>query len=258
MSRVARNSFESKFFHIMVQGIGKEKIFEESIYKEKYVNNLIKEAEKYKVEILAYCIMNNHAHILIYIEEIASMTKMMQSLNTKFAIYYNKAKERCGYVFRDRFKSECISTQAYLENCVRYIHNNPVEAGICEKKSEYKYSTYNQYVNKNGIINDNIIKLCFLDIQNYMIKIDYEVFINSFIDIEDGNSKKENLANAFDRIVKRDNIKLNEINDYKIFKITNELLDCSITTKKEVANLLEISDSKLSRIMKKWQKNEYL
>ena len=91
-----------------------------------------------------------------------------------------------------------------------------------------------------------------------MIKIDYEVFINSFIDIEDGNSKKENLANAFDRIVKRDNIKLNEINDYKIFKITNELLDCSITTKKEVANLLEISDSKLSRIMKKWQKNEYL
>lgn len=252
--RVSRQKYESEFFHIMVQGINKEKIFEKSIYKEKYVNNLIDESQKYEVKILAYCIMNNHAHILVHTIDKEQMTKMMQVLNTRFAIYYNKTNERCGYVFRDRFKSEAITSQAYLENCVRYIHDNPVKAGICKKKAEYKYSTYNQYMNKDGIITDEIINLCFLSVGNYKLRIDYEVFLNSFIDVAEECGMTEKLYEKFDQIVKRDDVKLNEINDYKIFKITEELQEGTNITRREITKLFGLSDSKLSRIMKKWGK----
>ena len=66
--------------------------------------------EKLDVQIIAYCIMNNHAHILIKTNNIHELGKYMQCLNTKYGKYYNKKYNRIGYVFRDRYKSEGIYT----------------------------------------------------------------------------------------------------------------------------------------------------
>lgn len=254
--RISRKCYESNFFHIMVQGIRKENIFKESINKEKYFNSLLKKVDEFDVKILAYCIMDNHAHILVHTSESSNLTKIMQSINTKFAKYYNKKNQNCGYVFRDRYRCENILTQTHLENCIRYIHNNPVSAQMCEKQADYEYSSYNDYMNKEGIITDDIIKLCFLDIKDYKIRLNYEVFENSFIDIENefGEKNVEAFENVYNEIVTRECIKLNEINNYKIYEISKELLSRCNTTKKEIAAVLGIERTRLSRIFKKWEK----
>ena len=83
----------------------------------------------------------------------------MQCLNTKYGKYYNKKYNRIGYVFRDRYKSEGIYSEKQLYNCIQYIYNNPVKAGICVKPEEYPYSNYRKM---NGQVSQEFI---FLDIE---------------------------------------------------------------------------------------------
>ena len=149
MPRLARKNFETSFYHIMVQGIKKEYIFRDTISMEKYVKLILKEKEKFGLELLAYCVMSNHAHILIYTEKISQMSEYMHTINQKFAQFYNKINnERVGYVFRDRFKSEPIYNEMQLIRCIKYIHSNPVKAKMVEKPIEYVYSSYKEYLKK--------------------------------------------------------------------------------------------------------------
>ena len=154
MPRMARKNLENGFFHIMIQGIKKEKIFYKGEYKEKYIQLMKYFKEKQKIEIINYCVMNNHIHIIIYTEDIDELTIFMRKLNTTYALYYNKSENRVGYVFRNRFESKEIYNQDYLTKCIKYVHMNPVKAGITKTEGEYKYSSYNDYINKKGIITD--------------------------------------------------------------------------------------------------------
>ena len=89
MPRVAKKDYDTSFFHIMVQGIRKENIFNKDEYKEKYLELLYKYLEKYDVKIIAYCIMDSHAHLLVYVEKINELSEYMRSVNTTYALYYN-------------------------------------------------------------------------------------------------------------------------------------------------------------------------
>lgn len=151
MPRKARNICNAKFFHVIVQGINKEYIFKTERYMEKYLEIIHEFAKELNVEIIAYCIMNNHAHFVIYEQNIENLSKLMRKTNTKFAKYYNFTEERVGYVFRDRFRSEPIIDVKYLITCINYIHNNPVKANIVKSCEMYKYSTYNQFLTGNKI-----------------------------------------------------------------------------------------------------------
>lgn len=147
MPRIPRNNMETSFFHIIVQGIEKRYIFNEREDIEKYVNLLNKKNEENLI--IAYCIMNNHAHILIKTEKNVYMEKWMQKVNTTFAKYFNKKYDRVGYVFRNRYKSQQIKSIKHLYTCVKYIHDNPVKAGICNKPDEYEYSSLVDFYNSN-------------------------------------------------------------------------------------------------------------
>lgn len=148
MSRISRNNMgNSSFFHIMVQGINKECIFNTNQNKEKYLKLIYKNNDG--VEIIAYCMMDNHAHILVKTDEIENIQRWMKSVNTGYAMYYNTANNRVGYVFRDRYKSQIIKNEKHLYTCVDYIHENPVKACICKKKEEYEFSSYINIYNGN-------------------------------------------------------------------------------------------------------------
>ena len=90
MPRYSRKALCGNFFHVIVQGLNKEYIFYENYYKERYKQLLIKESKSNNIKIIAYCIMNNHAHILIKTNNIHELGKYMQCLNTKYGKYYNK------------------------------------------------------------------------------------------------------------------------------------------------------------------------
>ena len=142
MPRLPRNYIKTSFFHVITQGINKSYIFEKAEDIKYYIKIMYHLTKEQKIKIVGYCIMNNHAHMLIKAEEIKELSKYMQRLNTKYGKYYNKKYSRVGYVFRDRYRAEGIYTEEYLYNCLKYIYNNPVKAGICKKAEDYPYSNY--------------------------------------------------------------------------------------------------------------------
>ncbi|MBQ3409412.1 MAG: transposase [Clostridia bacterium] len=145
MSRRSREELNASFFHVMCQGINKEMIFANDMLKRKYLALMKKYINDVDLDIICYCIMSNHTHILIHTESIAQMSKYMKCINTEFAQFYNWKMERVGFVFRDRFKSQPIYDEKYLFQCINYIHKNPVKAKIVKKCSDYEYSSYNNF-----------------------------------------------------------------------------------------------------------------
>lgn len=159
MPRIARNKSRSNYYHIMVQGINKEYIFKDDKHIQTYKDIILRKIKDSHVTILAYCIMNNHAHFLIYCEKNECLSNFMQRVNTAYSHFYNKENNRVGFVFRDRYLSQDILNQKQLYTCLKYIHNNPVKAHIVKNMSEYKYSSYNEFFGKRQIITYESIKL---------------------------------------------------------------------------------------------------
>ena len=184
MPRLPRNNIKTSYFHVIVQGIDKEYIFNRKIDIKYYISILYELKDELNIKIIAYCIMNNHAHLLIHTNDVSNLTKYMHKTNTKYAIYYNKIHDRVGYVFRNRFKSEGIYSERQLYNCISYIYNNPVKAKICRTPEEYPYSNSKYY---KGIIEENNL-YSFLGMDNDK---DYKKIIKTYL-IEN-NMKKEDL-----------------------------------------------------------------
>lgn len=165
MPRFPRSYIKTSFFHVITQGINKQYIFDQSEDIKYYIKIMYELLKEHNIEIIAYCIMNNHAHILIKTEIVKELSKYMQRLNTRYGKYYNKKYNRVGYVFRDRYKSEGIYSEEHLYNCIQYIYNNPVKAGICLKAEEYPYSNYKK------IIGNTTDSYSFIDIEKDTEKI---------------------------------------------------------------------------------------
>lgn len=198
MPRVPRSCYGTSFFHIIVQGHNKEYIFEKLEAKEMFLKCMLNKLETCKVEILGYCIMDNHAHILLYCENISEMSSYMKMINTQFARYYNEHNMRVGYVFRDRFLSEPIMNQKYLYSCLAYIHMNPVKAKLVNYPSEYIFSSYNDFIYKKGVVTSNTIKRVFDNVENY---IDMFIFIHTLNEAWE-EWKDEKLKVSYDEAVR--------------------------------------------------------
>lgn len=167
MPRNSRKNLPGLFHHIMSQGINKEYIFNNDNLKERYITILKDKIQKNNVNIFAYCIMDNHVHLLVNIEEIEDMCKFMHKVNTAYAKFYNKVYNRVGYVFRNRYLAKPILDENQLKRCIVYIHRNPVVAEMVKKESEYKFSSYNEYLksmNEEKLIYSNSSKILFGEI----------------------------------------------------------------------------------------------
>lgn len=158
MSRLARKNLNTPYLHIMVQGINKEFIFPDNKCIETYLRLLNIYKRKYSITILAYCIMNNHAHILVYTKQIDALGKFMHNVNLVYSQFYNKQKNRCGVVFRNKYQSQPIYDIKHLFTCIKYIHMNPVKAAIVKRCEDYTYSSYNHYTNNTGLCTDEIFR----------------------------------------------------------------------------------------------------
>lgn len=154
MARQARRT--SEYMHIIVRGIGKQILFEEESDMATYLGYLKKYADETKVSVLAYCLMENHAHLLVRDCE-GNISALMQKTGVGYAQYYNRKYERVGYLFQGRYKSEIITDEVYLLSAFRYILNNPEKAGIC-RADEYRWSSYREYGAGNSFTDYEILK----------------------------------------------------------------------------------------------------
>ena len=157
MPRNPRSSIDSSFLHIMVQGVNKEYIFSTERYIKEYLFLINKYSKEFEINIIAYCIMNNHAHLLVYTEHLDKLAKFMQKVNLKYSHFYNQKEKRVGVLFRNRYKSEAIYNIKYLINCIKYIHMNPVKAEMVKNCEDYPFSSYSDYLYNQGISQSPIV-----------------------------------------------------------------------------------------------------
>ena len=160
MPRQPRTSSGTGIYHVMLRGINRQDIFEEQEDYQQFLirlQNLVDPIDDNGEHIpsyfhvYAYCLMSNHVHLLLR-ERTESISISLKRLTVSYAAYYNKRYQRVGHLFQDRFKSEPVNDIEYFVTLLRYIHQNPVKAGICVKAEEYTWSSWQEYLNDDGIL----------------------------------------------------------------------------------------------------------
>ncbi len=149
MPRQPREHSPTSIYHIMSRGINKMEIFQDTHDRQKYLDILHRVKVKYGFELYSFCLMTNHTHLLIK-ETDAEIAKVMASINIRYSMFFNKKYSRVGSLFQERYRSEPILWEAQCLVCARYIHNNPVKAGIVDAPQDYRWSSYHDYVQKTG------------------------------------------------------------------------------------------------------------
>jgi putative transposase len=146
MPRMARQKIEGAIYHIMARSISEVELFKTDEDKKKYMV-LIKEYQKvYNFKVYAYCIMSNHIHLIVDCNG-ADISKIMHSINFKYARYFNELHKRHGHLFQDRFKSKIVGDYRYLIALSAYIHNNPLDVrGYENNPEDYYYSSLGVYL----------------------------------------------------------------------------------------------------------------
>ena len=143
--RLARQISESGLYHIVFRGVNKQSIFEEESDYVKMEDILYELKSEMKFEIYVYCFMSNHVHILLKEENMGDISLIMKRLLTKYARWYNIKYKRSGALIANRYKSQPVEVDEYFLNVVRYIHQNPIKAGMVEQIGDYRWSSYNEY-----------------------------------------------------------------------------------------------------------------
>jgi REP element-mobilizing transposase RayT len=156
MPRSARKKSSSGIYHIILRGINKQRIFEDDEDNLCFLDKL----ETYKdisgFELYAYCLMSNHLHLLIKEgEEPLSIT--FRRIGASYVHWYNWKYSRTGHLFQDRFKSEPVETDEYFLTVMRYIHQNPLKAGIVKEVQAYPWSSYLEFSQKSVICNTKFV-----------------------------------------------------------------------------------------------------
>ena len=156
MPRQARRKSESGIYHIMLRGINQQQIFEDSEDCEKFLQILKDCKVVSEFKLFAYCLMGNHIHLLVQ-EDKEPIDQVMKRLATRFVYWYNIKYQRIGHLFQDRFKSEPVEDDAYFMTVIRYIHQNPIKAGLCKNIRGYEYSSYNEFYKNSDLIDKDFV-----------------------------------------------------------------------------------------------------
>lgn len=151
MPRQARVKSGSGIYHLMLRGINKQNIFEDEEDRKRFLETL--EYFKWKSSYLlyGYCLMDNHIHVLMKEKE-ESVSQAIKRISSSYVYWYNQKYERCGHLFQERFKSEVVETEEYFLIVLRYIHQNPLKAGVAKAISQYSWSSFREYIGNCGIV----------------------------------------------------------------------------------------------------------
>lgn len=142
MPRINRGLNNGLIYHVLNRGNGKQEIFHDRSDYSAFLK-LMKEAKgKFSVEILAYCLMPNHFHMLIMPSEANELSKYMQWLLTSHVRRYHKHYGTTGHIWQGRFKSFIIQKNDYLLTVLRYIERNPVRADLVKSAKDWKWSSH--------------------------------------------------------------------------------------------------------------------
>ncbi|MBI4745378.1 MAG: transposase [Deltaproteobacteria bacterium] len=145
MARPLRITYSGAYYHITSRGNEQRDIFKSQKDREKFLYYLDSAKERYGAAIHAYCLMSNHFHLLLETPR-GNLSEIMRHIVGAYTTYFNIKRKRAGHLFQGRYKSILIEGDEYATELSRYIHLNPVRAGIVALPEEYKWSSYQSYI----------------------------------------------------------------------------------------------------------------
>ena len=183
----------------MLRGINHQNIFEDAEDYYQFINTLDRMRVRNDDEglpcgtnftLYAYCLMSNHFHLLIRERE-DNLGMALKRIAGSYVFYYNRKYGRDGHLFKERFKSEPVNDMTYFTTLLRYIHQNPVKAGIVENVKDYEYSSWGEYT---GDV-DTVFRICNTEtVLNRIPFDDFAAIVNEplpddFISLDNDNEK---------------------------------------------------------------------
>lgn len=158
MARKPRIELPGALYHVIARGNNGQDIFntkEDYLY---YLDRLHIVKKRYGFYLFGFCLMSNHIHLLIQTNEIP-LSRIMRALQTSYARFFNRNNNRVGHLFQNRYKAILCDIDTYLLELVRYIHLNPVRAGLVEYPQIYPWSSHRNYIGSSpaGIVDLDLV-----------------------------------------------------------------------------------------------------
>jgi len=150
LPRKPREKSESGIYHIILRGANRQEIFHEDADSQRFLETLGKYARQSATKVYGWCLMGHHVHLLLG-EGSEELSLTMKRLGVSFVLFYNQKYDTTGHLFQDRFKSENVESDEYLLTVIRYIHQNPVKAGMVKRAEDWKWSSCRSYYGDKSV-----------------------------------------------------------------------------------------------------------
>jgi len=147
VSRPLRIEYPGAFYHVTARGNERKDIFRDERDRERFLDYLETAVVRYKAVTHAYCLMNNHYHLLLSTPA-SNLSQIVRHINGAYTVYFNKRHHRFGHLFQGRYRAILVDADEYAGELSRYIHLNPVRAGLVDRPEEYLWSSYRNYIGK--------------------------------------------------------------------------------------------------------------
>ena len=187
MPRHARQKSKTGIYHVVMRGINRQTIFEDDEDNERFLETI----KKYKAisgyKLYAYCLMCNHFHLLLKVEK-EEIGTIIRRIAGSYVYWYNLKYRRSGHLFQDRYRRESVANDKYFMAVLRYIHNNPLKAGLCKELSEYRYSSYNDYSSEDAGLVDIGFLYSITDKDSFS-KFSKETQDDGYLDVSDESTR---------------------------------------------------------------------
>jgi len=279
MARKPRIHYQGALYHVIVRGNNRAYIFKSGENKEEYKKIVSKYKKRYRFKLYAYCIMDNHAHLLIEVGDVP-LSKIMQGIQQVFTQHYNRKNKTTGHVFEQRYKSYLCDRDVYLLSLIRYIHQNPVRSKLTDGIN-YQWSSHQEYIGILGLADANFPLSLFAHHKNKATKR-YLTFmdemetkeVKSMIkeeEIEVDKNIEERYKIAKDALIKiieevteikmgriKGNTKSKRISDIRklYIKFLKKYTDAA---SKEIADFLEIGNSTVTNVLNgRYKENDFI
>lgn len=145
MARPLRITYPGAFYHVSARGNEQKAVFKSKRDREKFLDYLESATDRYDAVIHAYCMMDNHYHLLLETPA-GNLPQIMRHINGAYTIYFNTKRKRSGHLFQGRYKAILAEKDAYAKELSRYIHLNPVRANMVKAPGAHAWSSYQDYV----------------------------------------------------------------------------------------------------------------
>ena len=145
MARPLRIEYPGAFYHVTSRGNEQKDGFKNQRDREKFLEYLETATERYGAVIHVYCLLSNHYHLLLETPA-GNLSQIMRHINGAYTTYFNVKRKRAGHLFQGRYKAILVEANEYALELSRYIHLNPVRAGMTANPGGFRWSSYRAYI----------------------------------------------------------------------------------------------------------------